>query len=103
MLVVLKEKLTTFSFSFSLLTTNYIRSTRSDFATACLHHQLYFQTKLEKNWVLPGLPLTYDLYRSSKDCKLLQASVYSLLQAAIEISSRGDGRDKDINIFVHRR
>ncbi|XP_027175511.1 uncharacterized protein LOC113775006 isoform X4 [Coffea eugenioides] len=32
-----------------------------------------------------------------------QASVYSLLQAASEISSRGDGRDRDINIFVQRR
>lgn len=31
-----------------------------------------------------------------------QASVYSLLQAAREISSRGDGRDKDINVFVQR-
>ncbi|XP_071910712.1 uncharacterized protein [Coffea arabica] len=31
-----------------------------------------------------------------------QASVYSLLQAASEISSRGDGRDRDINIFVQR-
>ncbi|XP_071908468.1 uncharacterized protein [Coffea arabica] len=32
-----------------------------------------------------------------------QASVYSLLQAASEITSRGDGRDRDINIFVQRR
>eukprot|EP00262_Sarcandra_glabra_P006652 TRINITY_DN19043_c0_g1_i1.p1 TRINITY_DN19043_c0_g1~~TRINITY_DN19043_c0_g1_i1.p1 ORF type:complete len:929 (+),score=183.48 TRINITY_DN19043_c0_g1_i1:66-2852(+) len=31
-----------------------------------------------------------------------QAAVYSLLQAAIEISSRGDGRDRDINVFVQR-
>ncbi|KAJ6330523.1 hypothetical protein OIU76_009169 [Salix suchowensis] len=31
-----------------------------------------------------------------------QASVYSLLQAAHEISSRGDGRDRDVNIFVQR-
>lgn len=31
-----------------------------------------------------------------------QAAVYSLLQAAVEISSRGDGRDKDINLFVQR-
>ncbi|XP_028549160.1 uncharacterized protein LOC110115753 isoform X3 [Dendrobium catenatum] len=31
-----------------------------------------------------------------------QAAVHSLLQAAIEISSRGDGRDRDINLFVHR-
>lgn len=31
-----------------------------------------------------------------------QASVYSLLQAATEISSRGDGRDRDINVFVQR-
>ncbi|KAA8518533.1 hypothetical protein F0562_016007 [Nyssa sinensis] len=31
-----------------------------------------------------------------------QASVYSLLQAAIEISSQGDGRDRDINVFVQR-
>ncbi|KAG6604333.1 Mitochondrial proton/calcium exchanger protein, partial [Cucurbita argyrosperma subsp. sororia] len=31
-----------------------------------------------------------------------QASVYSLLQAACEISSRGDNRDKDVNVFVER-
>ncbi|PIN16661.1 Ca2+-binding transmembrane protein LETM1/MRS7 [Handroanthus impetiginosus] len=31
-----------------------------------------------------------------------QVSVYSLLQAASEISSRGDGRDRDINVFVQR-
>ncbi|KAL5739990.1 hypothetical protein ACOSP7_028872 [Xanthoceras sorbifolium] len=31
-----------------------------------------------------------------------QASVYSLLQAACEISSRGDGRDRDIYVFVQR-
>ncbi|XP_062168200.1 uncharacterized protein LOC133874321 isoform X2 [Alnus glutinosa] len=31
-----------------------------------------------------------------------QASVYCLLQAAIEISSRGDGRDRDINLVVQR-
>ncbi|XP_017235935.1 uncharacterized protein LOC108209506 isoform X2 [Daucus carota subsp. sativus] len=31
-----------------------------------------------------------------------QASVYSLLQAGCEISSRGDGRDRDINVFVQR-
>ncbi|GFP97208.1 hypothetical protein PHJA_001864900 [Phtheirospermum japonicum] len=31
-----------------------------------------------------------------------QASVYSLLLAASEISSRGDGRDRDINVFVQR-
>ncbi|KAL0347013.1 UNVERIFIED_CONTAM: hypothetical protein Scaly_1717300 [Sesamum calycinum] len=31
-----------------------------------------------------------------------QASVYALLQAASEISSRGDGRDRDINVFVQR-
>ncbi|KAK4419421.1 hypothetical protein Salat_2355000 [Sesamum alatum] len=31
-----------------------------------------------------------------------QASVYALLQAANEISSRGDGRDRDINVFVQR-
>ncbi|XP_010246031.1 PREDICTED: uncharacterized protein LOC104589406 [Nelumbo nucifera] len=31
-----------------------------------------------------------------------QASVYSLLQAANEISSRGDGRDRDVNVFVQR-
>ncbi|KAL6559163.1 hypothetical protein OROHE_006532 [Orobanche hederae] len=31
-----------------------------------------------------------------------QASVYSLLQAASEVSSRGDGRDRDINVFVQR-
>ncbi|XP_011094284.1 uncharacterized protein LOC105174024 [Sesamum indicum] len=31
-----------------------------------------------------------------------QASAYALLQAASEISSRGDGRDRDINVFVQR-
>ncbi|KAL1821233.1 uncharacterized protein LOC108218896 [Daucus carota subsp. sativus] len=31
-----------------------------------------------------------------------QASVYSLLQSGCEISSRGDGRDRDINVFVQR-
>ncbi|WOL02491.1 hypothetical protein Cni_G11210 [Canna indica] len=31
-----------------------------------------------------------------------QAAVYSLLQAAIEISSRGDGRDRDVNVSVQR-
>nr|GMC88812.1 uncharacterized protein LOC109149932 isoform X2 [Ipomoea batatas] len=31
-----------------------------------------------------------------------QASVYSLLQAANDVSSRGDGRDKDINVFIHQ-
>ncbi|KAF8397942.1 hypothetical protein HHK36_016868 [Tetracentron sinense] len=31
-----------------------------------------------------------------------QAAVYSLLQAASEIASRGDGRDRDINVFVQR-
>ncbi|KAJ8899564.1 hypothetical protein K2173_018538 [Erythroxylum novogranatense] len=31
-----------------------------------------------------------------------QASVYCLLQAACEVSSRGDGRDRDVNIFVHK-
>ncbi|KAK7847588.1 hypothetical protein CFP56_006465 [Quercus suber] len=31
-----------------------------------------------------------------------QASVYSLLQAASEISSRGDHRDRDINLIVQR-
>lgn len=31
-----------------------------------------------------------------------QASVYALLQAASEISSRGDDRDRDINVFVQR-
>ncbi|GLT90030.1 hypothetical protein SLE2022_079830 [Rubroshorea leprosula] len=31
-----------------------------------------------------------------------QAAVYSLLQAASEISSRGDSRDRDINVFVQK-
>ncbi|XP_015878833.3 uncharacterized protein LOC107415073 [Ziziphus jujuba] len=31
-----------------------------------------------------------------------QASAYSLLQAASEIASRGDGRDRDINLFVQK-
>lgn len=31
-----------------------------------------------------------------------QASVYSLLQAATEISSRGDGIDRDVNVVVQR-
>lgn len=29
--------------------------------------------------------------------------MYSLLQAASEISSRGDSRDRDVNVFVERR
>lgn len=32
-----------------------------------------------------------------------QASVYSLLQATSEISSRGDLRDREINVFVQKR
>ena len=32
-----------------------------------------------------------------------QAAVYALLQAAIDISSRGERRDTDTNIFVQRR
>ncbi|MBA0567143.1 hypothetical protein Golob_011899 [Gossypium lobatum] len=32
-----------------------------------------------------------------------QAAVYSLLQAASEISTRGDSRDRDVNVFVQRR
>jgi hypothetical protein len=32
-----------------------------------------------------------------------QASLYSLLQAVNEISSRGNYRDEDINVFVQRR
>ncbi|XP_039031096.1 uncharacterized protein LOC120165705 isoform X2 [Hibiscus syriacus] len=31
-----------------------------------------------------------------------QAAVYSLLQAAIEIASRGDSRDRDTNVFAQR-
>ncbi|XP_010942618.1 uncharacterized protein [Elaeis guineensis] len=31
-----------------------------------------------------------------------QAAVYSLLQAAIEISSRGDGRERHVNVLVER-
>ncbi|XP_024519800.1 uncharacterized protein LOC9648011 [Selaginella moellendorffii] len=31
-----------------------------------------------------------------------QVSVYSLLQAAMEIAMRGDGRDRDVHIFVQR-
>ncbi|KAF3790537.1 LETM1 and EF-hand domain-containing protein anon-60Da, partial [Nymphaea thermarum] len=31
-----------------------------------------------------------------------QAAVHSLLQAACEIASRGDGRDRDVNLFVQR-
>lgn len=34
---------------------------------------------------------------------LFQAAVYSFLQAAIEISSRGDGRDRDVNVSLQRR
>ncbi|KAK3002693.1 hypothetical protein RJ639_018780 [Escallonia herrerae] len=41
-------------------------------------------------------------YQLAKDIKSFQASVYSFLQAASEISSRGDGRDRDINVFVQR-
>lgn len=32
-----------------------------------------------------------------------QASLYSLLQAVNEISSRGNYRDEDVNVFVQRR
>ncbi|RRT63955.1 hypothetical protein B296_00042260 [Ensete ventricosum] len=32
-----------------------------------------------------------------------QAAVHSFLQAVIEISSRGDGRDRDVNVCVQRR
>jgi len=32
-----------------------------------------------------------------------QAAVYSLLYAASEISSRGDSRDRNVNVFVQRR
>ncbi|KAF7101581.1 hypothetical protein CFC21_102872 [Triticum aestivum] len=32
-----------------------------------------------------------------------QAAVSSLLQAVIDVSSRGNGRDRDINVFVQRR
>ncbi|XP_078447113.1 uncharacterized protein LOC144715999 isoform X2 [Wolffia australiana] len=31
-----------------------------------------------------------------------QASIYCLLQAAVEISSRGDVRDREVNVFVQR-
>lgn len=34
---------------------------------------------------------------------ILQASLYSLLQAVNEISSRGNNRDEDVNVFVQRR
>lgn len=33
----------------------------------------------------------------------MQAAVDSLLQAVIDVSSRGNGRDRDINVFVQRR
>lgn len=33
----------------------------------------------------------------------LQASLYALLQAVNEISSRGNNRDEDVNVFVQRR
>ncbi|EPS59100.1 hypothetical protein M569_15710, partial [Genlisea aurea] len=35
-------------------------------------------------------------------CHSLQASVYSLLQAVTEISTRGDERDRDANVFLQR-
>lgn len=38
-----------------------------------------------------------------KIIEYFQASVYSLLQAATEIASRDDGRDRDIHVFVQRR
>ncbi|XP_068662982.1 uncharacterized protein [Aristolochia californica] len=31
-----------------------------------------------------------------------QAAVYAIMQAAIEVSSRGDGRDREANVFVQR-
>lgn len=33
----------------------------------------------------------------------LQAAVHSLLQAVQEIAARGEGRDRDVHIFVQRR
>lgn len=49
------------------------------------------------------LSLFITLFMFSDDYYISQASAYSLLQAASEISSRGDGRDGDINVFVQRR
>ncbi|XP_068659141.1 uncharacterized protein [Aristolochia californica] len=31
-----------------------------------------------------------------------QAAVYAIMQAATEVSSRGDGRDREVNVFVQR-
>jgi hypothetical protein len=33
----------------------------------------------------------------------MQAAVDSLLQAVIDVSSRGNDRDRNINVFVQRR
>jgi hypothetical protein len=33
----------------------------------------------------------------------MQAAVDSLLHAVIDVSSRGNGRDRNINVFVQRR
>lgn len=44
-----------------------------------------------------------DITKDLEACYFLQASVYSLLQAANEVASRGDDRDKDVNVFVQRR
>lgn len=47
---------------------------------------------------------SYDKYLGYlKTHEFSQASVYSLLQAASEISSRGDRRDRGINLIVQRR
>ncbi|KAJ6808710.1 uncharacterized protein M6B38_165225 [Iris pallida] len=50
---------------------------------------------------LPKAWLGVDKYAWIKTISY-QAAVYALLHAAVEISSRGDGRDKDINLFVRR-
>lgn len=47
--------------------------------------------------------LSQVLFKQPKFHAFSQAAVYSLLQAASEISSRGDSRDRDINVFVQRR
>lgn len=47
--------------------------------------------------------LSQTLLRISEGSWFSQASAYSLLQAASEIASRGDGRDRDINLFVQKR
>ncbi|KAJ6870917.1 hypothetical protein NC652_036552, partial [Populus alba x Populus x berolinensis] len=58
------------------------------------------EMRLKLNQSLQGDDSSDKLVQSLHDAA--RASVYSLLQAAHEISSQGDGKDRDVNIFVQR-